>query len=205
MAQEGTYALVTLEEVKDALDISKIIQDDIIVRLIDDVSSAIETFCDRQFKSRDYTNEDYDGDGSNVIYTKEYPINSISSLYDDPDRNFTSSYLIDPSNYVFYSEEGKIQLITTTGSSGMLLGNFSRGAKNIRINYNAGYDAIPYDLRMIATEITVKKLQTYSTRNIGVNSVTTQGETMNIALNDILPEHRELLKMKYKKINFGIL
>ena len=75
---------------------------------------------------------------------------------------------------------------------------FARGIRNIKISYIAGYTAIPYDLKMIASEIMTKKFKNVMDRRVGMISVGSAGETTTLHLGDMLPEHRMLLDGKYR-------
>jgi len=200
MSSVGAYALVSLEEAKEVLNITdnSAEKDRLIERLIDRTTSLLESYCDRKFKARDYTNEEYDGDGTDYLLLDNYPVNSVDSLYDDTTRVFNSSSLVDEDNYVIYSEEGKIGVVSITGSPGFYA-QFSEGKRNIRITYNAGYSSMPDDLKMIALEILIKKFQTYDSRRVGILSVGVHGDALTINLGDILPEHREILDRKYRR------
>lgn len=82
----GTYALTTLDKVKDYLGITVTTFDEILNRLINDATASIETYCNRQFAARAYTMERYDGSGVKILQIRNYPIISverIATLIDD--------------------------------------------------------------------------------------------------------------------------
>lgn len=194
------YNLITYEEARTFVDIASpdSQQESLINMLTTGVSQMLETYCSRKFKSRDYTNEYHDGEGDVYMLTDEFPINSVASLYDDVDRLFDSNSLIDSTDYVIYKDIGKIQLIngsTTVFANGI----FSTGEQNVKITYNAGYDAIPYDLKLIAGEVLSKKFKAFRDRRFGMSTLTSAGENMSIELKDILPDHRMILNVKYRK------
>jgi hypothetical protein len=94
--------------------------------------------------------EYHSGDGATGYFlTNEWPINSVTSLHDDTDRNYTSGYLIDTDDYVWY-EDGLVRLDS---------GVFNGGQKNIKIIYTAGYGFVPSDLEYLATKWTAMVLQ----------------------------------------------
>ncbi len=194
------YNLISYDDALSFLDISSpdSQQESLINLLTESVSTMLESYCNRHFKVRDYTNEYHDGEGDVYVLTEEYPINSVASLYDDVDRLFGDTTLIDPLDYVIYSDIGKIQLINgaTTVFAG---GIFSTGEQNVKITYNAGYTVIPSDLKLITGEILSKKYKQFRDRRIGYSTLTSAGENMAIELKDILPDHRMMLNMKYRK------
>jgi len=49
-------------------------------QIIDNVTDAVEEYCDRLFMSRTYTNDRYDGDGTNELYLDNYPVTQITKL-----------------------------------------------------------------------------------------------------------------------------
>lgn len=134
------YALCSLADLKAYLKISGNEQDTFLEGLVDSASGAIETFCGRKLKSRTYTDEKYDGDGTmSVLILKQYPVSMVDSLYDDPKGVFGSNTLVDPNSYRLYGEAGIIKLIS---------GVFSAGTQNIKVTYTAGYVTIPYELNL---------------------------------------------------------
>lgn len=116
--------------------------DTLIQNLITQKSKMISEYCGgRKFASQAYSSADdntlYDGDGTSVLLTRQFPIVSVASLYDDTARVFGSNTLIDPSYYVINYTEGKIELDTIL---------FSVGKRNIKVLYTAGYSTLPGDL-----------------------------------------------------------
>jgi hypothetical protein len=196
--------LLKLHEVKQRLFlINEDKYDLLLMSLISDVSSILETYCGRHFTAADYT-EYQDGNLNDEILTDEWPINSVTSIYDDPDRTFSSSSLVNADDYVFYPDEGIIRLLI----SGTIVGRnfqtvFSIGHRNVKIVYNAGYTTIPGDLKMIASEIITKKFKSYTDRRVGMTNVSSNGENMSFAINDILPDHKLILDMKYRERGTG--
>ena|SRR3990167_7983487 len=71
----------------------------------------------------------------------QYPIITVTELYDDINRDFTSSDLIDAADYEVYKENGIVRLYN--GESA-----FSVGVQNIKIIYTGGYTSttLPEDL-----------------------------------------------------------
>lgn len=143
---DTTKALTTLATLKIYLGIavSDTTSDELLSLLINSVSSIAESYCDRSFNKQTGLTEQYDGSGNSWLYPKTLPIISVTSIHDDTDRNFTSSYLIDSADYVVY-EHG----VRLDGST------FNKGIKNVKIVYTAGYvlpniasPNLPKDLEM---------------------------------------------------------
>ncbi len=76
----STYALTSLANIKGYLGISGTDDDDLLTRLINSSTFAIEAYCNRKFKSRAYTMERQDGNGQGIFYVKNYPIVSIERI-----------------------------------------------------------------------------------------------------------------------------
>lgn len=136
--------LTTVSNVKTNFNIPSILtdHDTLIQNLITQKSKKISEFCGgRKFAAQFYSSEDdntlYDGDGGGVLLTRQYPINSVSAIYDDVNRAYANASLINSSDYVIYSTEGKIELDGLT---------FNKGKRNVKVLYNAGYSTLPADL-----------------------------------------------------------
>lgn len=118
-------------------------KDEQIKSFINRALGILERYIGRQIKSREYT-EYYDGDGTDQLLVNHWPIISVASLHDDPDRAFTSETLIDSTDYNIYANEGMIRLFNDEGV-------FVTGEQNIKLVYTAGYATIPDDLELAAT------------------------------------------------------
>jgi len=138
-----TYALTSLINVKAALHITTTDDDALLESLINRISAAVESYCKRKFKARDYT-EKYDGDGTSILFLKQYPVNSVSSLK-------IGESVLDTSSYVIYSDEGKIRLKYSV---------FSEGIQNVEITYNAGYQDGSDELEALE-QIVINEIQAH--------------------------------------------
>jgi uncharacterized phiE125 gp8 family phage protein len=130
-------ALVSIDTVRrlvldDPDDVSK---DDVLTELINGCTGAIEDFCGRKFKQRTYTDEQYSGSGGKVLYLKQYPVSSVTSVrvLDDDDNEET------------------IEVTRKDLEAGMLYSPNSywpKGDMNILASYTAGYGTIPSNLSL---------------------------------------------------------
>lgn len=127
--------LTTLENLKEYLRIETTDDDTLLQKIITRTSDWIQKYCARNFIAQDYT-EQYNGDGTNTLLVKQYPVNSIASAYDDTSREFGADTAITVSELVI--DDGGIIIFDTN--------RFSAGYKNVKITYNAGYATIPQDL-----------------------------------------------------------
>jgi uncharacterized phiE125 gp8 family phage protein len=138
------YALITLGAVKEHLNIpdATTTQDNVLTRYINVSMELIERELDRKILSRSYT-EYYDGRSTNRILLRNWPIISVSELWNDPSGDFT-----DTSNQLSASDfnidgEGEAAI-------GVLLRNgllFSKASRSIKAVYTAGYATVPYTLQ----------------------------------------------------------
>lgn len=183
------YNLISLSDVKTIMKLDSTNSDDILNLLIFTTSSIIETYVDRQFLTRTYTNEIQDGDGTNIIITKQWPINTFTSLYVDSNRLFEDTALRDSTTYVVNSENGII----------ILDEEVYKGNGNIQLTYNAGFETTPGDIQSIAFEIVLQKFQSYADRTVGFSSKSQRDVNFGMSLGDILPDHKIILN-RYKRV-----
>lgn len=164
---------------------------ELIGKLITAISDRIEKITGRTFSETSYT-EYYDGTGTNEIVLNQFPIISLTSInYVNTDD--TSSTSIDTNSVHINYDKG---ILLYRG------GIFSAGKRNLLITYTAGYADIPYDLELIAIELTVdaynrsKKDNNIKSEKIGDYSyVLSSNSVFN---NDIINK-----LSRYQDINFS--
>ena len=132
--------LHTIAGVKAFLMVTDIVtaRDNFIASLILATDQKCKSYCKKDFELTTYTNQKLDGTGTNHLLLPQYPIDSISSIYDDINRDWGSNTLLSVDDYIYDSASGIITL--TDGSV------FTKGDKNIKITYSSGYTSIPDDL-----------------------------------------------------------
>jgi len=139
-------SFVTLSQVKDYLDIPSgtTDHDDFLSGVAARVSGILEEYLDRQIEAGDVTDEVRDGDGSDTIYTRQWPVNSVSKV--ETRYTLSGSWSeVDSSDYEFDGDRGRIILKS---------GFFPAGERTVRLSYNAGYSAIPSALVQACLELT---------------------------------------------------
>jgi len=126
----------------------------LLANIIAEIEEYIQNVvCQRQFASAEYT-EYYDGDGEDKLFLDNFPIVSVTSIYDDPDRVYPAGTLIASTNYILYKRYGYVQLYGSV---------FSAGAQNIKITYKGGYGtgageiAMPNDIKMALKDYMLAK------------------------------------------------
>jgi len=132
--------LTCLDHFKDIISESTTTNDRFFETLISSATADIESYTGRKLRERTYganglEAEYQDGAGEKFLYTYQKPIISVTSLYDDIDNNYTSSYLFASTDYHIFKELGKI-LLLSDASLGTV---FSVGRANIKNIYTAGY------------------------------------------------------------------
>lgn len=182
-------ALCTRDDVKlfgtitDSTDAA----DTLIKDLIDRVSTRIERYCDRVFEEATYT-EYYDGTGTDYLYTNQYPIVTISGIYDDTLWAWGEDTLISGTEYRISNNKRKVLYNTY----------FTDASENIKIVYTAGYTTIPYDIQQVCiTEV----LRIYKRKlEPDVSSKSMQDGGQNVYITDaFLPSSVSVLN-SYKRL-----
>ena len=128
------YALINKMMLKEYLDLSGTGEDDFLDGVINAVTAIFEDYCNRKFTEQRYI-EYYDGDGHDVLFVNNLPIVKIESLYDDTERDFASTDLIDSDDILVYNEDGMIRLYDDEAY-------FVKAVQNIKIDYWAGYKTL---------------------------------------------------------------
>lgn len=135
--------------------------------LIDSVQDFIDSYTNRTLEAKVYRTDPnncyYDGNGKPWIYLKQYPISYISECAIDSSREFGASTVLSLDD-IFYYPNGKVM------SEGEY---FTRGRRNIRFDYVAGYAPvvggthnaavssypIPGDLKQVMVEMCVESFK----------------------------------------------
>src|SRR3990167_2265935 len=129
-------ALTTLAAVKAFKGISATDQDAEITRLITVVSEYLTRYCRRTFDQNATLVEYHSGtSGQTTLRLDRPPINSIASIYDDPERAYGASTLVAATDYVI--EDAAAGLVRLDWVS------FQAGLNNVKVTYSGGYATIP--------------------------------------------------------------
>lgn len=124
-------ALVSLTDTKTFLKISETSEDALLESFINRASSFVNDYTQRLLLARVNT-EYYDGDGTNTLILKQYPVTSIT-INDDVDRKFLSETELDITNNVIVdSTNGIVHLFNNEIA-------FDKGTLNVKVVYTAGY------------------------------------------------------------------
>lgn len=134
----------TRDNVKTFLGITSSTDDTLIDSILDRTTLMIKRYCGRDLEQTTYTDERHDGDGiDDSLLLRNWPIISVASVYDDPDRLFTSDSLLTA------NEDYVVQSSGDTDNPGVIRRIDSvwlKGIQNIKVAYTAGYTTTPVDL-----------------------------------------------------------
>ena len=126
--------LSDLQHLKTELSISTTFpatDSDLLESLINACSRYILRICMRSMIKYASVTEYVDGHGSAYLTLKSFPIISITSIYDDPSRDYEAATLIAATDYEINNAEA--------GVVRYLEGEFSNSQSNVKVTYVAGY------------------------------------------------------------------
>lgn len=129
-----SYALTTLARFKTFIGLTSAADDTLLTTLINVVSDYVERFCDRRFKQTTYTQEIYDGTGSQQLLLRNYPTDETTGVTIDErasDNNDTSWNQL---NSTLYHVDWNAGLIELVGA------RFAEVPRKYRITHKSGYN-----------------------------------------------------------------
>lgn len=180
--------LCTLTELKSFYGkTSTDIADDVLItNLIVRYSAFFESYIGKNIISREHTDY-YDGKGFNVLFVDQYPITSISGIWDSSDWSWDDSNLISSDNYRI-ADSNRILFRSTT---------LADEDQNIKIIYTAGYSAVPEDLRQACV---VEVLRAYKHRKeVDIVSKSLSDGSVSYIERNLLAQTKLILN-RYKKV-----
>lgn len=174
--------LVTRTEYKAYAGIASPNKDTEIDTLIPKVSDFVKAICRRTFV--DYVDDpkvDYFDGGGYILIPSEGPIISITSLEYSSDYGSTYTSLVNFTDYVYNRATGYIRATSQTVP-------FVYMPDAYKLTYNAGYEAVPIDLKLAVFDLITYYLKNdmavHSPKAPGTNSVQIEYVT-----NTHLPAH----------------
>lgn len=166
--------------------------------LIGVASDFIDRFANRSFIKATYTDQEYDGDGKNNIYLRDYPIITVASVvnYDSYNAAAIYTYTVN-TEYLLYLNEGYI----------FMRGITTPGHKNYRITYDAGYllADVPYDLKNACAQLA--GLVYYNKGKSGIKSEAIGKYSVSYGMNELkiagIPVSADIAGVieQYRRIN----
>jgi uncharacterized phiE125 gp8 family phage protein len=160
-AIDDTLALVTLEEVKQFLDVRSSDNDNWIQQLINRVGEDVNGYTGRTLRSTEYADAQFDGKGADSLVLPQYPVTALSNLT----ASITGSVLTEgrDEDYVVDYAAGVVYLVGA---------NFSEERFGAQLTYTAGYTlaTVPEDLKQAALEAIMFRYQEMDKKRVGVTS-----------------------------------
>lgn len=164
--------LVSIPVLKQFLNIaqSDVSKDHWLTALLAGVEATAENYCKRKFTKQTYT-EFYSGNGTSYLILRQWPVHSITNLWEDTAANFShgdgspfaSATLLDQGvDYVLevdtegtQSASGIVHRLNTVWpedyaayTPGRIISAYAPTLGSIKVTYVAGYDPVPKDLQM---------------------------------------------------------
>lgn len=183
-----SYALCSLQDVKDFLGPMGTAEPDesLFESLINNVSVTFANYCGvEQFKTKNYI-EYHDGAGSRYIFPRNVPVNSVDEINEDPDWVWGSDTTIGEDDYRIVDKHYIVCDVI-----------FAIAEQSIKIEYNAGFATIPYDLKEACIEEVARKYK--HRKDLDVSSKSAQDGTTSYITKDFLPSTKLILD-KYRKL-----
>lgn len=190
-------ALVSLDDAKEYLQITKDTEDSILGDLINAASEFAFRWTGRRFLQATYT-EVYEGNGEMELFLRNYPLISVASVNDDPTLPpiWGSGTLIAPADYYLDQEVGSLRRY--------LLPFFCKS--RVKIVYDAGYTyaTIPSDLSLAIKKLILLEWKTKytDTSRVGVKSVA-QGDKTTTFIEDEVPKDIAGVFNRYKALGWA--
>ena len=145
-----SYLLTTVDKVKKFMNLPSDVgntNDAILLSMIRQKSNEIENYLNRKIRLQTFT-EFYDGDGTNVLQLRNYPVSSITSLNIDTNRDFATTTVVDSDNYDLDSRLGRIIAAENLMGQEYCLSNrvdcggiFPKALNSIKVVYVAGFNS----------------------------------------------------------------
>ena len=148
MTVVNSIGIVTVAEIKEALELSGTKDDERIAGYINRVTAIIEKYVNRDLTKATYI-EEYSGTGSNIIILKNYPVTDLASVeyMNNADYSDVNWIAFNARDYKLVEKENKVY-----GLVFLVTGTFSLplvpGVDNYRVTYTAGHDGnMPEDIK----------------------------------------------------------
>lgn len=156
--------------------------------LIDEAVSIAEGFCKRDLSPKDHV-EVLDGEESNTLILANYPVNSIAVNY-DTEREFTEDTVLDPATYMVDKSSGIIKLYG---------GVFPESISTIKVEYNAGYNPVPPQLKEALLEIVQWLRGRFSNYGGGIGLSDLDGGGFSAKTEMLIPINAKVILERFKK------
>lgn len=141
--------LITVAQFKTYSSITATTWDTFLTDAVAEASKAVQKYCRKDFARAAYTEQYTTKSQQRTLQLRQYPVNSVTTIHDDPVRTFGADTLIAAADYYVDKEPGIIRFDLS----------LSRGNGNVKVVYNAGYDAtsdfgdVPDDVKLATKKL----------------------------------------------------
>jgi hypothetical protein len=162
--------LTTIDALKEYMGDISSLNDVLLTRIVGAASDAINSYCGRTFESTVYTDELYDGSGTDVLVLRNFPAITLTTV-----KEGGSALTIGTDPYG--ASSGDVYLNADEGTIVRPFSRFWKYRKYYSITYTAGFTTIPASivqacLDMSALMVREKDHAGLSSKNSGTNAVT---------------------------------
>lgn len=165
-------SLVTLANYKTALGISGTAEDAKLTQYSLEIDDRIKSYLGYSLEQANYTDEIYDGNGTNELYPRDIPVTAITTLQVFEGMN--SDDTEDWETWRVADDDYTRLLIRKNGLVIFMDGNvFPKGNQNIKLTYTAGYTSVtlPQDIQGVCKELMILKYKGIDQRALGTPSI----------------------------------
>lgn len=177
-------AICLVSDIYSMLSVSDSADESLIQNLIDRKTEHFERYCGLDsFYVADYV-EYYDGQGSNLVFVKNIPINSVTEIAVDADWSWGTDTVVDSDDYRVVEDRYIIYQ-----------SYFDIGIQNIKVSYNAGYSTIPLDLKQVLIDEVVRTYNRRKEQDVLIKTL--QDGSTHYVPSGLMPSTRHVLS-RYK-------
>lgn len=186
--------LCTTADLKTLLGISTTSQDALLAVVKAGVEKWAKTFTGRDLltSSSPYT-EYHNGDGGGILRLDQHPITDIDSINIDGARVFAAATAIPEADII---SDARAQAL---GFVELLTYRFSRGVKNVKVVYSAGYATVPEDLSMAVKQIVAKQFKVAEKKMFAEGSYQVGDTTVTLSPDAFPKDALEVLR-SYRRV-----
>jgi len=184
--------IITLSDAKVVLKVTGAAHDARITQLVEALSDFAERYTNHVFVLRAGVTERHSGSLTrDALYLKTIPVETITSIHDDPEGVFGASTLVDPLDYFLASSKAGVVRLT-----GMKTGKreFLAGIANVKVVFTAGYSAIPDAAKEFVRQAIAHLFRTEEARAQGVTNMGKGDSNVSFSFNAIPPDVLALLE-----------
>lgn len=200
MSLDAAIALATVAEAKVVLKIPSgtTSEDTVLEDLINRASAHANKHTGRQLLLARFT-EFYDGDGSDELMLNNYPVGTLTSVHDDPLRDFAAgSLLVVDDDYILDAAAGIISAMSGHPA-------FLKGKATVKVVYTAGYAlaSVPHDLKeavLMMVQHHYKRM--YQDQRIGLASESIGDQTFTYS-EEAIPKKAKATLDRYRRKSSG--